>query len=101
MTVKIRFPLALILTTIAYFKFYRPRQMRWGATDAEVRRPMQGDTLVLDPNFNATRAITVNATPDQIFPWLVQMGCNRAGWYSYDWLDNEGKPSAELILPEF
>lgn len=52
------------------------------------------------PTFNATRAVTVNARPEEIWPWLVQIGFGRAGWYSYDWVDNLGKPSAERIIPE-
>jgi len=51
--------------------------------------------------FNATRAVTVAARPEQIWPWLVQIGLGRAGWYSYDWLDNLGRHSAERIIPEF
>jgi hypothetical protein len=46
-------------------------------------------------------AITIRARPAEIWPWLVQMGCRRAGWYSYDGLDNGGVRSAERILPEF
>jgi hypothetical protein len=78
----------------------RPRQLRWGAKDAEVARTMPGDELVNRPHFNATRAVTIRATPEAIWPWLVQMGCTRAGLYSYDWIDNGRKPSAERIVPE-
>lgn len=80
--------------------FIRPRQLRWGATDDEVNRSMPGDDLVKYPTFNATRAITIDASPDEIWPWLVQIGMTRAGWYSYDWIDNLGKRSAEHIIPE-
>ncbi|HEV7663923.1 MAG TPA: hypothetical protein VGQ62_10350 [Chloroflexota bacterium] len=62
---------------------------------------MQGDDDVPQPSFNATRAITIAAAPEQIWPWLVQIGVGRAGWYSYDWLDNLGRHSAERIIPEF
>jgi len=72
-----------------------------GATDEEVNRAMPGDDIVSDPSFNATRVVTVNAPPKAIWPWLVQIGCKRAGWYSYDWVDNLGIPSAERIIPEF
>ncbi len=47
-----------------------------------------------------THGITIRARPTEIWPWLVQMGCRRAGWYSYDGLDNGGVPSAERIVPE-
>lgn len=84
-----------------YIGFYRPRQLRWGATDEEVARGMPGDEIVARPVFNATRAVTVNARPEEIWPWLVQIGFGRAGWYSYDLLDNLGRHSSEEILPEY
>jgi len=84
-----------------YLRFIRPWQLRWGATDEEVARAVPGDDVVKSPTFNATRAVTINAQPEEIFPWLVQIGFKRAGWYSYDWLDNAGIHSAEHILPEF
>lgn len=62
---------------------------------------MSGDDVVKHPTFNATRAVTIRARPEEIWPWLVQIGVTRAGWYSYDWLDNLGKPSAQRILPQF
>jgi hypothetical protein len=91
-----------IVTTalILYLLFVRPWQLRWGATDNEIIRPMPGDEIVESPSFNATRAVTVKATPESIYPWIVQMGVTRAGWYSYDLLDNLGRRSAETILPE-
>jgi hypothetical protein len=49
---------------------------------------------------SAGLTITIRARPAEIWPWLVQMGCRRAGWYSYDGLDNGGVPSAERIVPE-
>lgn len=79
---------------------YRRRHLRWGATDAEVAAPMPGDELVQDPSFNATRAITIDAPPKAVWPWLVQIGYGRAGFYSYDLFDNAGHPSAEHILPQ-
>jgi hypothetical protein len=85
---------------VAYFVWIRPWQLRWGATDEEVRRPMPGDGLVSSPSFDATRAVTVQAPPRSIYPWIVQMGMTRAGWYSYDLLDNLGRPSARRLIPE-
>src|SRR5437868_4353687 len=84
-----------------YLRFIRPWQLRWGATDEEVARAMSGDDVVKQPTFNATRAVTITARPEEIWPWLIQIGVTRAGWYSYDWLDNLGHPSAERIIPEF
>jgi hypothetical protein len=62
---------------------------------------MPGDELVPGPSFNATRAITIDAPPDAVWPWLAQLGYGRAGWYSYDLFDNGGRPSADRILPEY
>jgi hypothetical protein len=95
------FTLGGIGALAVYLRVIRPWQLRWGATDAEVERLMPGDGDVPRPTFNATRGITVAATPEQIWPWLIQIGVGRAGWYSYDWLDNLGRHSAERIIPEF
>jgi hypothetical protein len=86
--------------TGAYLRFIRPWQLRWGAADEEVARAMPGDDVVEHPTFNATRAVTIQARPEEIWPWLVQIGIKRAGFYSYDWLDNLGHHSAERIIPE-
>lgn len=61
---------------------------RWGATPAEHAAPLPGDELVAEPAIVATRAVTIAATPEQIWPWLVQIGQDRGGMYSYDWLEN-------------
>lgn len=62
---------------------------------------MPGDDLVPCAQFTATRAITINAPPEQVWPWIVQVGFGRAGFYSYDLLDNLGRHSAEQLMPEF
>ena len=69
------------------------------ATSEEVRRPLPGDGVIPHPLVSATQAITIDVSPDQVWPWLVQMGCDRAGWYSYDFLDNAGRHSASTINP--
>ena len=69
-----------------------------GATDEEIKRSMPGDNIVSKPSFNATRAVTINAPAENIYPWIVQIGVNRAGWYSYDLLDNLARRSAEKAL---
>ena len=58
---------------------------------------MPGDDVVANPQLNATRAITIAASLSQVFPWLAQMGFGKAGWYSYDWVDNRGKESARTL----
>jgi hypothetical protein len=80
---------------------YRRWHLRWGATDAELAAPVPGDELVPHPSFSTTRAITIDAAPEDVWPWLVQIGYGRAGFYSYDLFDNAGRPSAEEILPEY
>jgi hypothetical protein len=94
---------ALVVT--AYLRWARPFQLRWGTTDKEVQRPMPGDELVSSPKYLATRAITIEAPPEEIWPWLIQMGYKRAGFYGYDVIENLGSPygihSAKSILPEF
>ena len=82
-----------------YRLWVQPWQHRWGATDEEVHRPMPGDDLIPGAA-STTRAIAIAAPPEQVWPWLVQLGYGRAGWYSYDWIDNDGRPSADRILPE-
>ena len=92
--------ISLLVLVFVYLVFFHPWQLRWGATDAEVKRSMPGDEIVSQPSFNATRAVTIHAAAQNIYPWIVQMGVSRAGWYSYDLLDNLGRRSAESLLPE-
>ncbi len=85
----------------AYGLLIRPRLMSWGATDEEVLGPYPGDDLVPDGHRAATMAVTIDARPDQVWPWLVQLGGDRGGWYSWDRLDNGGRPSARVVHPEW
>ena len=77
----------------------RPWHLRWGATDEELTRAMPGDDLLAGSG-SATRAITIAATPEEIWPWLIQLRYGRAGWYSYDWIDNDFRASADRVVPE-
>jgi hypothetical protein len=70
------------------------------ATRAERTQPLPGDALIPEPLDTLTHAITVGCGPQAIWPWLVQMGAGRAGWYSYDVLDNGRQPSASRLVPE-
>ncbi|HEX6248942.1 MAG TPA: hypothetical protein VFZ64_13810 [Nocardioidaceae bacterium] len=92
--------LVAVVKAAGYFLAYRPWQLRWGATDEEAAAGMPGDELVPAPRWRATRAVTVAAPPALVWPWLVQMGAGRAGWYSYDRIDNGGVPSARGVRPE-
>jgi hypothetical protein len=89
----------------AYLFLIRPAQLHWGATPEEVAQSMPEDSIVAHPAFDATRAITIRGTPEQIWPWLVQMGFRRAGFYGYDLIENAGSGtgmhSASAILPRF
>lgn len=73
----------------------------WGATPDEITGPVVGDELCPDARVIATRCITLPTPPTEVFPWLRQMGFRRAGWYSYDWLDNLGRRSATRIHDEW
>jgi hypothetical protein len=78
---------------------YRRWHLHWGATTPEIAAVLPGDAFFPHAQFKATRAITIDAPPDAVWPWLVQVGCLRAGFYSNDLLDNLGHPSATAILP--
>ena len=69
------------------------------ATSREHLLALPGDEMIRRAAGSLTHAITVNCSPRQLWPWLIQMGADRAGWYSYDMLDNGGRHSAEEILP--
>jgi len=76
---------------------------RWGATNTEVSQPLLGDELVPIPILGYTRALTIQAPPERVWPWLAQMGQGRGGFYSYDGLENLTGcdiHSVDVILPE-
>lgn len=81
------------------------RTLNWGATESEIRSDLPGDERVLNPRYVSTRAVTISATPGDIWPWLAQLGYRRGGLYSYDWLDRLfgylDAASAEEILPGY
>ncbi len=95
----VRLALALTIGAASYFLFYRPLQIDWGASAAEIVRPMPGDPLVHAPLFRSTRAITIAATPERIWPWVAQLGGRGVGWSSYDVIDNRSRESTTRILP--
>ena len=67
----------------AYLFLIRPWHLRWGATDEEIGMPLPGDELVPRPNLEATHAITIEAPMREVWPWLVQIGQDKGGFYSY------------------
>ncbi len=91
---------ALVVLIGLYLLVIKPWHLRWGANDVEVTRAMPGDELIPGAK-PATHAITIDAAAEEVWPWLVQIGVGKAGWYSYDWIDNDFKPSADRIIPEY
>jgi hypothetical protein len=106
--------------TVAGYALLYDLGRRWGATDEEIGQPLPGDELVSQPNLISTHAITIEAGPADIWPWLVQVGFGRAQWYTDAWWDpliarfalpltvpeadlpKEGIPrSADRIVPEW
>lgn len=96
--------LAAAAGAAAYELDLRPWQERWGALDDEVDLPLPGDHLVADPATQITRGITIDAPPSAVWPWLVQIGADRGGFYSYDGLEDAfglDIHSADEIVPEW
>ena len=88
----------------SYPLVWRNSCLTWGATPEEVARSMPGDALLTEPDVETTRAITIEAEPSAVWPWIVQMGSSRGGAYTYDWIENLlglDMHSADEILPEF
>ena len=82
----ILFLLAGLVTS--YHILLRPWHRTWGATDEEISRELPGDDLVSEPTDETTRTITVAAPREDVWPWIVQLGQGRGGFYSYTWLEN-------------
>ena len=77
-----------IAAAVTYILFARPRHLRWGASGQECDASLPGDDLIVTPDLTSTRAITVRASADQVWPWIAQLGQGRGGFYSYDFLEN-------------
>jgi hypothetical protein len=95
---------AAVLGPVTYLLFFRRWCLTWGAREDEVAVWLPGDELLADAGLVTTRAITVNAPPEAIWPWLAQMGSGRGGAYTYDWIENLfdlNMHSANEILPEY
>jgi hypothetical protein len=89
------------LPLFATAPLYRHWHVRWGATDEELWESLPGDGVVSQASLNTTRAITIDAPPELVWPWIVQMGYRQAGFYTYDLVDNGGYPSAERVLSQY
>lgn len=93
---------ALVAAGSGVYLALRPQLRHWGATSDEVRRQMPGDDLVPNAQYVSTRAVTIRARPADVWPWLIQMGQGRGGYYSYDWLENLAGldiHSADRVVP--
>jgi hypothetical protein len=96
--------MAVIGVAASYLGVGRKSCLTWGATDEDVARKMPGDDFMEDPDLVSTRAISIDAPPSAIWPWLVQMGTGKGGVYTYDWIENLfglHMHSADEILPQF
>jgi hypothetical protein len=91
---------AVALPLFATAPLLRHWHRRWGAIDAEVAATMAGDELVPGCQYRCTRAVTIDVPPEEVWPWVVQVGFGNAGFYSNDLLDNVGHPSADGILDD-
>jgi len=98
------FGIVALAISLVYFGIVRPWHMRWGATDTEMTQPLPGDPYLPVNAVVSTRAITINAPADKIWPWIAQIGQAHAGWYSYDWIENllaAKMQNRDVIIPEF
>jgi hypothetical protein len=96
--------LAAGAVAVSYPLIFRRRCLTWGARPDEVARELPGDDLLATADLVSTRAITVEAPPGAVWPWIVQIGSGRGGAYTYDWIENIfglGMHSADEILPQF
>ena len=97
--------LAILALAVLYWFPVRRWMNQWGTTQSDLTRAMAGDSLLPTHTYSGTLAVIVNARPEHIWPWLVQIGYQRGGLYSYDWLDRLfgylDRPSATRILPEY
>jgi hypothetical protein len=93
--------LPLVAAVAGYQAVLKPRLRTWGASKAEQAMALPGDGLIPGEGETSTMATDIDAPPEAVWAWLAQMGTKRAGYYSWDWLDNGGHSSAREIHPEW
>jgi hypothetical protein len=101
---RVRLMFGLGATAFVGYRLVRPWQQRWGATGEEVNEALPGDDLISEAAGQITRAITIAAPREVVWSWLVQLGADRGGFYSYDWLEDLfglGIHSTDDIVPEW
>ena len=95
----------ILAVSVLYWFPIRRSMSQSGATPSDLARVMAGDRLLPEWTYSGTTTVVIHAKPEHIWPWLVQIGYQRGGLYSYDWLDRLfgylDRPSATRILPEF
>jgi hypothetical protein len=95
----------ILTIAVAYWFTLGRRFAECAPTPDDLTRTMAGDAIIATPTHSASDAITIDASPDDIWPWLVQLGYQRGGLYSYDWLDRLfgflDRPSTNRVIPEF
>ena len=96
---KFKLATSAIVAVIVGLTVHASLQVR--ATSAERAQSLAGDQLIPSPIGVVNHAITIHRAAADVWPWIAQMGSGRAGWYSYDFIDNGGHRSADRILPEF
>src|SRR4030042_856482 len=79
---------AFALLVVVYLMFVFPWMLKWGATEAESARPLPGDEVVPNPMYRSTRAVTIGAPVEDVWPWIAQLGQDRGGFSSYSWNEN-------------
>ena len=78
----------IVLFVVVYIFVLLPWHTHWGASPAEAAMPLAGDEMIPNPTMQSTRAITIQAPPEKVWAWVVQIGQGRGGMYSYEWLEN-------------
>ena len=94
----------IAVLALVYHTVIRPWHLGWGTIDDEATRPLPGDDFASESNTPATHAISINASTKEVWPWLVQIGQGRGGFYSYTWLENLVScqiENANQIVPEW
>jgi hypothetical protein len=100
----LRAAIGVAATVVVWRRLVTPWHERWGATDDEARMALPGDELIAEPAQQCTRAITVEAEPADVWPWIIQIGADRGGFYSYEWLENMfglGIHNCDVLVPEW
>lgn len=85
---KMRIAMGVLAVLLVLPWVFRPMFLTWGTTAEERTKSIPGDDLIAEPTGQFTHAITIDAPPEEVWPWVVQIGMERGGWYTYDWFYN-------------